>query len=482
MNNEHSQFLPSELRFPPNHLINVPAPVQPSEDPPLYLENDSTLRERIGQLTQLASSEEYPLPIASYPQTNLHGHLRLRNTPDAIIKIRQEIVNTFFDAIKTKKDEVIAALIECAVVTPETIGSDGRTPLLAAVKAGNVRTVQQLMDFDANVNAFGIISGLSPLRWSGSNNVAPSVFRSPLMVAAETGNLVIVKLLIECYGADDALVAPDGELALRLAASNGHREIVKYLPTRRGGGWRRWKTKHRQAVKRIVRARKGIASFARVLGFEVPKFFLWYIPKHAIVLPVWKALKWMYTHRAELPEWIVKSLKRAGRTLIKVPGALWLISKGLAKSIWDGIKGLPKAVRFAIVWMYTGIKNMGDAVANVFKRFFTFLHTAFAAVANSFRNITLKDIWDGFESFVHALFVDGPRKVWGWLCTFEKMILKMLEAMWGCTGRLLWMLLRALIAIFTYVPMRLWEIIVSAGGSLGSAFREVLIWFDPKRR
>jgi hypothetical protein len=482
MNNEHSHLLPNELRSPQCFSINVPAPLQSSEDPPLYLENDSTLRERIGQLIHLASSEEYPLPITSYPRTNLHGHLLLRNAPDAIIKIRQEIVNTFFDAIKTKKDEDIAALIECAVVTPETIGSDGRTPLLAAIKAGNVRTVQQLMDFDANVNAFGIVCGLSPLRWGGSKDDTPSVFRSPLMVAAETGNLVIVKLLVECYGADDALVAPDGELALRLAASNGHREIVKYLPTRRSGGWRRWKTKHRQAVKRIVRAGKGIASFAWVLGFEVPKFFLWYVPKHVIVFPVWKALKWMHTHRDELPERIVRSLKRAGRTLMKVPEVLWLISKGLAESIWEGIKGLPKAVRFAIVWTYTGIKNMGDAVANVFKRFFTFLHTAFAAVANSFHNITLKDIWDGFGSFLHTLFVDGPRKMWRWLCTFEKMTLKMLGAMWGCAGWLLWMLLRALIGIFTYVPMRMWEIIVSVGGSLGSAFREVLIWIDPKRR
>jgi hypothetical protein len=42
------------------------------------------------------------------------------------------------------------------------------------------------------------------------------------------GNLVIVKILMEEYHCDDGLVASDGQIALRLAAQNGHREVVDF--------------------------------------------------------------------------------------------------------------------------------------------------------------------------------------------------------------------------------------------------------------
>lgn len=145
-NNEHSHILPHP---------------QLQQDPPLYIKNDSTLRERISQLAQLASSNECFLPIHSYPQTkhcNPNRKAPSNGTQDATIKHRQDIVIAYFDAIKTKKDEVVAALIESNLVTPETTNVHGQTPLHAAIEAGNVHTVQQLMDFDADVNAFSAIS------------------------------------------------------------------------------------------------------------------------------------------------------------------------------------------------------------------------------------------------------------------------------------------------------------------------------------
>lgn len=190
----------------------------------------------------------------------------------------------------------------------------------------------------------------------------------------------------------------------------------------------------------------------------------------------------MYTHRVELPKQIARLLEKMGRALKKVPKELWLFSKGLGQFIWKGIKNSPKAVEIALSWVWSGLQKMGGVMANVFRHFFSFIHTAFVAVASFFRTITLKDVWDGFKSFLHSLFVDGPRKVWEWICAFEKMTLKMLEAMWGCTGWLVWILLRAFIDIFTYVPMKLWEILVSAAGSIVNGFREVMIWIDPKRR
>jgi hypothetical protein len=58
------------------------------------------------------------------------------------------------------------------------------------------------------------------------------------MFASSIGSLPIVKLLFEApYSAHDALVAPDGQIALRLASTTaGHRTIVEYLPARRVGG------------------------------------------------------------------------------------------------------------------------------------------------------------------------------------------------------------------------------------------------------
>ena len=63
------------------------------------------------------------------------------------------------------------------------------------------------------------------------------------MIACEKGNLPLVKLLLDVYHCDDSIIAPDGQLALRLASFFKHREIVDYLPVRRGGGMKRWKCK-----------------------------------------------------------------------------------------------------------------------------------------------------------------------------------------------------------------------------------------------
>jgi hypothetical protein len=51
--------------------------------------------------------------------------------------------------------------------------------------------------------------------------------------------LNICKILCETAFADPMLVAPDGQTAQRLAARNGHKEIVDYLPVNRRGAFKR---------------------------------------------------------------------------------------------------------------------------------------------------------------------------------------------------------------------------------------------------
>jgi ankyrin repeat protein len=61
-----------------------------------------------------------------------------------------------FVAIENGQDDVIAILIERNLVTANTKNQDGKTPLLAAVATRNVRIVQELVDFGAEPDAFGV--------------------------------------------------------------------------------------------------------------------------------------------------------------------------------------------------------------------------------------------------------------------------------------------------------------------------------------
>ncbi|ORX96159.1 hypothetical protein BCR34DRAFT_497961, partial [Clohesyomyces aquaticus] len=304
------------------------------------------------------------------------------------------IVDTFFSAIRTKKDEVVASLIENALVTPETTDKNGRTPLLAAIEAGNIRTVQQLMDFDANVNAFGITASIPRTIDYHSRRKAHTgpeiyhIYRTPLQLAASLGNLTIVKLLIETYSADDGIIAPDGQHALRLAVKAGHREIVNYLPVRRGGGWRRWKVKHEKAMRRAKNAGRGIYRFGKFFVWDVPKFLLWTVPKEIIVAPIMEGLRWLRDHGAEIPgmiwdgvkavgrgilivlEGFGRGLKSIGRGILKAPRILWSFLTGLVRGLWHLLKKIPGLLTSALKFVWHVIKATPAAIARFLARVF----------------------------------------------------------------------------------------------------------------
>ncbi|KAF2184641.1 ankyrin [Zopfia rhizophila CBS 207.26] len=456
-----------------------------SEDPPTYHENEPSISDTVQQLSEAARADGDDLPILEYPQSRgvdlSHYHERTGS-----IYVRQDIVKNYFDAISTKKDEIVAQLIQGNLVTTETTNNDGRTPLLAAIEAGHIRTVQQLMDFDADVNAYGV-TGIISMRKYGKKPV--KIQRTPLQFAAEKGYLTMVKLLMETYNADDSLIAPDGELALRLAATNGHKEIVQYLPSRRGGGWRRWKTKHVKAMERAKKACHGIYWFFRILVFEIPKCLVWSMPKHMIVLPIVHGVKWMYAHRAELPEkikwWFKERVWKVIKCFVK---DLWEFIKEIPEGtkrfviwIWRAIKATPRAVKIAALWVWGGIKRIGNVIGTIFSRLFSFIHTVLSAIASFFRGLTLRDVWNGFCAFVHAIFVDGPKKLWEWICKFGDVTYRIMDTLFGCMGKIMWWLVRGLIELVIYVPKKLWEILASCGSSASSGCKEVLIWINPKR-
>src|SRR5205085_11321300 len=109
------------------------------DDLPTYTETDGGggLQSMVQQLSTL--TDQLTLPITEYPSPIEYRY----NAPESV-RLQWDIVEAFFNAITTKKDEVVAMMVENNFVTIETTNMYGQTPLLAAVAAGNVRMVQEL--------------------------------------------------------------------------------------------------------------------------------------------------------------------------------------------------------------------------------------------------------------------------------------------------------------------------------------------------
>jgi hypothetical protein len=456
---------------------------------PTYAEHEMSLRDQVQQLVDEARKDGAELPITKHPEgPHIYNnqHLVFKNQPHdvaALYRRCRKILETYFDAIEARNDEMVALLIESGLVTTETTNQHERTPLIAAVEAGNVRTVQQLMDFDADVNAFGGTI-IYPLGFY-SGKKPENTYRTPLQYAAEKGNLTIVKLLMETYQADDSLIAPDGQHALRLAAANGYKEIVDYLPSRRGGGWRRWKTKHRYAMLRVKRATRNIYKFFKILLWYTPKFLLWDMPRELIVQPLIRSFRWLKDHHKDIPgliaAWLKKLPPRIWESLKKIPGAVQEILQEIVRFIWRFIISIPKTVKLVSIWTWGGLKKFGTAVRDILSRFLSLLHTIITAIATFFRDLTLSDVLRGFKTFLHGIFVDFPKKLWEWLCKFGDVSYEVLKALFGNVGWALWWMGRGILELLIYVPKKLAIIFVEFFKSLGNGFHELMIWIDPKR-
>jgi hypothetical protein len=91
-----------------------------------------------------------PEPIMEYPVA------QIRQPHDELLRVRQAIVTGLFDAISKGQYEAIALFINNNLVTANTTNERGKTPLLAAVATKNLQIVQELLDFGADPDGFGI--------------------------------------------------------------------------------------------------------------------------------------------------------------------------------------------------------------------------------------------------------------------------------------------------------------------------------------
>lgn len=326
------------------------------------------------------------------------------------------------------------------------------------------------------------------------------ILRTPLQLAASMGNLALVKLFIECYRCDDSRIAPDGQLALRLAAQNGHHEVVEYLPARRGGGWLRWKLQHAKAMKRVKQALEAGCWFIIVLAWDIPKIFVWSVPKHCIFLPIVNGSRWCWKNRKGFWPWC-KSVVRQIPIYVKKCGRwIWKVVKNTPKALIDAgkatwtfciktfpswlkdliIRRLPNAVIAILKWTLLGLRTIGHSFRHVILKTISLLHTAFVAIISFFRHATYQDIWNGFCSLVHTIFVTFPQNLWKWLQEFEQSSYTFMKTAFGQPGKLVWYICYGATWLAIYIPRKLWVISKSLAGSLAHVWYELRIWLNPK--
>lgn len=316
------------------------------------------------------------------------------------------------------------------------------------------------------------------------------------MLAASRGSLPIVKLLFEDpYCANDALVAPDGQIALRLAATGGHTAVVAYLPTRRAGGFLRFRAANAANVARIKKTARSIRSFVRFTLWELPKLFLWTLPKYLVVFPAIKRCKWCWENRRSFAQWckyqvaeVPKRLERAGkavaRGLKKTLDYVAKIGMGIRRSaiwIWKlSTVRIPRATVIALKWIWSGLHTLGITAWSIITRVASFIHAVLLGVFTFFRGLTLRDIWNALYDVLHTVFFTLPATLSFWFKNLGQVSYRIMDALFGWFGKDLWWGVVLLGELVMYVPMKMWFIIQNIGSSLAKASHEVLVWVDPK--
>ena len=316
------------------------------------------------------------------------------------------------------------------------------------------------------------------------------------MLAASQGSLPIVKLLFEDpYCANDVLVAPDGQIALRLAAAGGHTAVVSYLPARRAGGFLRFSAQNAANIARIKNAARAMRTFVRFAVWELPRFFLWSLPKNLVILPSVKRCKWCWENRTSFAQWckyqvaeVPKRLERAGKTVARsvrhTPDFMAKIGKATWRSaiwIWKlSTVRIPQATVIALKWICLGLHSLGITAWSIIIRVASFIHTVFLGVFTFFRGLTLRDIWNALYDVLHTVFVTLPATLLLWFKNLGWVSYRIMDALFGWFGKDLWWGVVLLGELVMYVPMKMWVIIQSIGGSLAKASHEVLVWINPK--
>ncbi|KAK0184398.1 hypothetical protein F5146DRAFT_1075474 [Armillaria mellea] len=387
-----------------------------------------------------------------------------------------------------------------SLATPNTLSCYSNTPLLTAVRARDIKLVRLLVTHGVDVNGWSspLYCAANPEHQSlydsrhlclvnkGIMYVSMAVQRgeqvdtgplledgiipcTPLMEAASTGQIAMVKLLLQEYGADDTVVAPDGQTALRLAAANNHREITNFLPVRRLGAFKRIQFRSRKATRRIKAIAWNLYGIGKCLFWEVPKFVLWTIPKET-----WRILTWKNaTHVGKFLFWSVPKF------------FLWSVSKYLitefpwvsvGKYLWRKIKGIPGSLRRVEIWTYSLLMTLVNKVSEVIQRFLSLLHTTALTIWTLSKEVTLHDVWNAICDLGRAIFMDLPRVVWEGI----RVVYTVLDRTLHRTLDIGWDVVKLMFVGVVYILMQVGKMCREAGVVIVHLGEEIVVYIWPK--
>lgn len=450
----------------------MPETTETYETPaPRYTEtNDNGFSARLK-----AFQNNYPhfpiVPVTRYPVTPESSQNQRCNSSrcteswqsakDEVHALQTGIITALFASISSKDTTAVTLLITQGLISPDCPKPNGETPLLACIRVHSAPTARALLALGADPN----LAGKTELDHSS----ACVAERTPLMLAAATGQLVIVRMLVEEFGADDAFVGPKGETALRLAAEAGHRDVVRYLPARRGGAWRR--VRHSREVVALRRAAAASGRVVMFLGWDLPQLVVVDIPL--------EVGKWIWKRRHRVGPWVMRVVKG-------VPEAL----RDMAKGLWRGLKTLPRSLWRLMVWisqavprawiilskgLMEGVKRVAHALAFAARRMVSVLHSFFAAVITLLKNIKLRDVGHDLLVAMEAVFVKLPRAVWTFMSQLVAVAGRTVKE---CFSNY-W--IRALFKLLCIIPQTFWSMLENLWASFGRGLDELITLVNPKR-
>jgi hypothetical protein len=223
--------------------------------------------------------------------------------------------------------------------------------------------------------------------------------------------------------------------------------------------------------------------------WEIPKFVVWSIPKHLAVKPLVSRCAWCWKNRKGFGPWCKRqALEMPGR-IVKFTKGCWkfgtkTLPRWIIKSLIWAFKvvtvRLPKAIGVLGRWILNGVTSISKLVWRAILRIVFLFSTVVEAVVTFFRNLTLRDIWNGLCDVFRAVFVAFPKLIWSWIAAFGKASYKMMQVLVGEIGEIIWHIGYEVGWVVLYLPGQIWKILQSVWGSLSKAAHEVKVWVNPK--
>jgi hypothetical protein len=181
--------------------------------------------------------------------------------------------------------------------------------------------------------------------------------------------------------------------------------------------------------------------------------------------------------------WIGKAIRGTGKWLWKVISEIPTAIRDIAVWMWKTISvRLPEALSILAHWTASGLTSVAKLVWNAILKIVSFLATVVVAILSFFRDLTLKDIWNGFCDVLSAVFIAFPKLVGKWIVAFGDGSYKIMKLLLGEIGEILWCIGLLLLTAVTYVPKKLWIMVQSLGNVLARAGYEIRVWMNPKAR